>query len=135
MGKPLGSYERWAAVIGGILQVAGIPGFLTNLDEFYEQADTEGTVWRQFVGVWWERFGQNAVGVADLFQLALTIDGLEIGGRTERAMQTVFGKKLGARRDRVIGDYRIAFAGTYRQAKQWRLLPTRDLTDAPRFSM
>ena len=41
--KTIGSFEGWAEVMGGILQVAGVPGFLGNLQEMYEQADAEGS--------------------------------------------------------------------------------------------
>jgi 5S rRNA maturation endonuclease (ribonuclease M5) len=47
-GKPepkntpiLGSFETWTRVIGGILEYAGIPGFLGNLDQMYEKAAEE----------------------------------------------------------------------------------------------
>jgi putative DNA primase/helicase len=53
--KPLGSYESWSRTIGGILQVAGIGGFLRNLTEFYDTANTEASAWRAFVVVWWTR--------------------------------------------------------------------------------
>ena len=55
--KTIGSFEGWAQVMGGILEVAGVPGFLGNLEEMYERADAEGGVWRGFVALWWERFG------------------------------------------------------------------------------
>jgi putative DNA primase/helicase len=38
----LGSFESWAGVLGGILHVAGIPGFLDNAAEFYKRSDAEG---------------------------------------------------------------------------------------------
>ncbi|MGH6813689.1 MAG: hypothetical protein ACREDM_15565 [Methylocella sp.] len=38
----VGSFESWAAVIGGILAVAEVPGFLGNVDETIEAADAEG---------------------------------------------------------------------------------------------
>ena len=44
--KTIGSFEGWAEVMGGILEVAGVPGFLGNLKEMYERADAEGGVWR-----------------------------------------------------------------------------------------
>src|SRR5205823_12295978 len=47
--RTLGSYGEWARVIGGILAYAGIPGFLANVQEFYELADTETAVWQGFV--------------------------------------------------------------------------------------
>ncbi|MFH1531829.1 MAG: bifunctional DNA primase/polymerase, partial [Pseudomonadota bacterium] len=44
--ETLGSYENWAAVIGGVLQVACVGGFLKNRAKFYERADQETTDWR-----------------------------------------------------------------------------------------
>ena len=41
--------ELGADVIGGVLEVAGIEGFLGNLDEMMEASDSEGAVWRSFV--------------------------------------------------------------------------------------
>ena len=64
--KSLGSYEQWSAVMGGILENAGIEGFLGNLAEFYEVADVEGACWALFVEKWWEKFDQKAVGVGEL---------------------------------------------------------------------
>ncbi|MEE8384368.1 MAG: bifunctional DNA primase/polymerase, partial [Dehalococcoidia bacterium] len=34
-GRPLGSFESWSRVVGGILQTAGIGGFLANREELY----------------------------------------------------------------------------------------------------
>ena len=42
----LGMFESWSRVTGGILQVAGVPGFLSNLSDFYESTDTEGEMVR-----------------------------------------------------------------------------------------
>ena len=35
----MGSYGPWAETMGGVLDVAGIPGFLTNTGAFYDSAD------------------------------------------------------------------------------------------------
>jgi hypothetical protein len=51
----LGEFEGWARVLGGVLDVAGIPGFLGNLTEFYELSDAEGAEIRGFLQAWWER--------------------------------------------------------------------------------
>ncbi len=130
-GKRLGSYEQWSTVIGGILDTAKIAGFLTNLDEFYETADLEGAVWRQFVALWWEKFADREVLARDLFPVALTVDGLDLGTGKGRAMQTAFGMKLAKQRDRVIGEYRIVCTGTQQRVKRWRLIPTTDLFNMP----
>lgn len=125
--KPLGSYEQWTAVIGGILQHVGIPRFLSNLLEFYEQADIEGAMWRQLIDAWSEKFGQERVGVNDLFDLALELDVFDFGKGGERSQKTAFGRRLSRQRDRVIGDYRIIAAGKSKRASQWMLVPTSDL--------
>jgi hypothetical protein len=121
----LGSYEHWSAVLGGILGCAGITGFLGNLDAFYEEADLEGAVWRQFVAAWFAKHGNAEVAAADLFDVAMTVDGFDFGGKpTERAQKTAFGIALNRQRDRVIGGFRVLNTRTVHRLKQWRLLPT-----------
>ena len=68
--RTIGSYESWAQVLGGVLEVAGIEGFLGNLDEMLEASDSEGAVWRGFVSAWWDRFGTAEVGANDLYPIA-----------------------------------------------------------------
>ncbi|WP_292611453.1 toprim domain-containing protein, partial [Nitrobacter sp. 62-13] len=48
--KHIGSFEAWAAVMGGLLEAIGVPGFLSNIDEMLDASDGEGAVWRVFVG-------------------------------------------------------------------------------------
>ncbi|ANB34402.1 hypothetical protein M2324_000380 [Rhodovulum sulfidophilum] len=60
-GRSIGSFENWAHVLGGVLEVAGIPGFLGNLEEMMESSDSEGAAWNAFIGAWWERFGTALV--------------------------------------------------------------------------
>jgi hypothetical protein len=56
--------------LGGILHVAGVPGFLGNLDEVMEASDSEGGSWRAFIQLWWDRFGSAEVSVSDLIGFA-----------------------------------------------------------------
>ena len=53
----LGSFEHWAAVMGGVLENCGIGGFLGNLEDLYANADVESDAWRQFTTTWWESHG------------------------------------------------------------------------------
>lgn len=132
----LGSFESWSRVLGGILTTAGITGFLQNLDAFYEVADRETEVWRQFVAQWWEKFQSHDVGAVDLFPLAEAMDGIELGRGGDRSQRIVFGKHLMKLRDRVIGNYRIALAGKKKSATQWQLVsirPTEDTAAQPEF--
>lgn len=89
--RPLGSYEKWTAVGGGILEHAGIPGFLANLNEFYELTDLEGATWRRFAEAWWGRFREDEVGTSELFPLALEMDGFDLGKGSEPRLANSWG--------------------------------------------
>ena len=119
--KSLGSYEDWSVVMGGVLHVAGITGFLENLTDFYDAADREGAAWRQLVEAWWAQYQDSAVGVADLFNLATELEGFHFGRGNERSQRTSFGMKLRKQRDRVIGEFRIECAGERKRLARWRL--------------
>lgn len=120
----LGSYEEWAAIIGGILRVGGIEGFLGNQAAFYDAADIEGAVWREFTVAWWACYRDAEVGTADLYPLAIDIPGMHVDQPTEHARRSAFGKRLAEQRDRVFGNYRVVAAGKVQRASRWRLLPT-----------
>jgi hypothetical protein len=122
--KTIGSFEGWAEVMGGILQVAEVPGFLGNLKEMYERADAEGAAWRGFVAQRWERFGTTEVGVTDLFELAQQSE-LRLARGDERAKRTSLGQALVRMRDRIfaVADLRlrVSAAGSLRRAQRWQL--------------
>jgi putative DNA primase/helicase len=67
--RPLASFEAWSQIMGGILQVGGIDGFLQNQNEFYETADEDSLIARCFVRAWWERYQTRPVLAADLVPL------------------------------------------------------------------
>ena len=46
---PVGSFEDWTTIIGGILQHAGVEGFLANSSQLYKQADAESIQWEAFL--------------------------------------------------------------------------------------
>jgi len=124
--RTIGSFENWAHVVGGVLEVAGIPGFLGNLDEMMEASDSEGAGWSAFIAAWWDQFGTAEVGAADLFDVALFCDPAPpITGHTDRAQKTSFGIAIKKMRDRVfqVGDLtlRLVQAGTFRRAVKWQL--------------
>ncbi len=131
-GKPryqattLGSFESWSETLGGILEVAGVPGFLTNADELYEASDAEGIMWRCFIGAWWNRFGTAAVGTSDLYPIAGECEPpLPLGNGSERSQRTRLGRSLGQMRDRVfaLGEHRLRIrpGGISHQAQRWQL--------------
>ncbi len=46
---PVGSFEDWTTIVGGILQHAGVEGFLANSTQLYKQADAESVQWEAFL--------------------------------------------------------------------------------------
>ncbi|MBA3414035.1 MAG: bifunctional DNA primase/polymerase [Chloroflexia bacterium] len=124
----LGSFEDWSHVMAGVLAVAGVGGFLSNLSEFYEVSDTEGAGIRAFLASWWETHRESAVGVADLFSIATMDDSaLDLGEKGERSQKTRLGRMLGDLRDRqyqLDGGpmVRVSPAGTEKRAQLWRLV-------------
>lgn len=127
--QPLGSFESWAEVVGGILGHAGIPGFLEDTEKLYEEADAEGQAWREFVTAWWALHGDAWVATADLLRLAGERDmlGSVVGDKSERSRLIRLGRALSAARDRHFGAYRICSGrNANTKAAQYRLVAEDD---------
>jgi putative DNA primase/helicase len=129
-GYPPGSqvwdtYESYARVMGGILDVAGIPGFLGNRDQPRQFSDPDTDAWISIVHQWWVTFGDKTVGARDTLPIAE--DHLGDLGDSLRSRQTSWGQRLRAKRDNVIGDKKIAYVGTTQGAAQYRLVEVKSL--------
>ena len=108
-----GGFESWAAVMGGVLDMAGVDGFLGNRDYLYAVADLESREWDVLCAAWHVAHSNRPVRTTDV--LAVAKDNALLmplwADRTERGAQTSFGRALRERRDRVFGGFRIRFAG------------------------
>jgi hypothetical protein len=126
-GKTLGMFESWAKTLGGILDVAGVPGFLGNLEDLYERADTDTAAWGAFVTAWWDAKKTAEVKAGDLWGMA-TEAGIDLGEKSDASQKTRLGRMLREMRDRVfaIGDRRLRLesAGDAQRAKLWKLSET-----------
>lgn len=125
-GRGIGSYEAWSQVLGGILEVAGVPGFLGNLEELMEASDTEGGAWRAFIGVWWDRFGTAEVSVTDLLGFAQSAEAaLPISAKSDHALKVALGMAFRRLRDRAfrIGDQlvHLRIGRTLHNSQRWKL--------------
>lgn len=109
----LGRYEAWAAVIGGILKVAGIAGFLENRADRAHRADRESQEWTAMCSVWWAQWGQTPVTAGDLLKLASERQILTdiYAGRAKLSAVQRLGHALAARRDQVFGEWTVRAAG------------------------
>jgi len=113
-GRPLsrarlGSFEQWAKVIGGVLEVAGIEGFLGNATELYEYADIEGQAWREFTQAWWDAHGQTPLHASTLAELCEKQELMSQvrGDGNARSQQTRLGRAVHSARDRIFDGLQV----------------------------
>ena len=117
-GRPLGSFESWCRIVGGILDRAAIAGFLENRPELYRHVDQESEEWRGFLHAWWSVHRDHRVKAAELLPLVRDHDLVPSlfasarDGADDRSMSLRLGKALSARRDRAYGDIFIRKPGT-----------------------
>jgi hypothetical protein len=127
-GKPqgtqvLGSYGAWSAVHGGILDFLGVKGFLGNRNEDRILTVSEDAAWSMFVDAWWAEHRDKPVKVADLFDLAVAIDGFPLGSSpTPRGQRSALGQALSRNRNRIYGGRAITYAGVSHNAAAYRLV-------------
>jgi hypothetical protein len=124
----LGSFESWAAVMGSILDHAEIPGFLQDLEDVYEIADTENEELHEFAEAWSESFESEWVDCGKLLRMAVGQDLLPsiLGEKPLRAQRSVLGKALTRLQGRRFGTRKLVIG---RDAKVKRRLYA--LVDAP----
>ncbi|MCA9776167.1 MAG: hypothetical protein KC800_05600 [Candidatus Eremiobacteraeota bacterium] len=125
-GKPrwrerkLGSFEPCCEIIGGVLNVAGIPGFLANKERVRAEVDSETAMWGRFTSEWLSKYKEEPVTVSDLHAVCLYDDPRTqlskraetlllpvLGAGNEHSQRTRLGKALGRIRNRVFGSYRV----------------------------
>jgi hypothetical protein len=110
-GKPkpqeapaFGSFEDWRIVVGGILEFAGVRGFLANQREAKERLAEDASLWREFVQKWFEAYGNEYVTASKLLPLAE-----EVGLADEGISARRFGRLLAKHEGRVYGEYKIRY--------------------------
>ena len=126
--RSLGSFESWSHILGGILEVAGVAGFLANLDEVMAASDAEGNAWRSFVQLWWDRFGSIDVSVSDLLGFAQSAEAsLPISAKNEHGLKVSLGASFTKLRDRAfrISDRLVHLrqGKVLHNSQRWRLEP------------
>jgi hypothetical protein len=107
--KSLGMYESWAGVMGGVLEAAGVDGFLDNIDTMYEEADTESAEWEALVVAWWSAEKGSRIRTSVLLEICLEKEILleTLGSRSDDSKRSRLGKALKDARGRIIGGFRI----------------------------
>lgn len=118
-GRPLhragfGGFERWTAVVGGILTAAGYPEWLTNMAEWRGVTDDSGQEHKTLIDAWSEKYQGNWIASKLVFELATDLDlyGWLDRNTGDRAKRTAFGVKVLNRIvGRVFGTVRVESDG------------------------
>lgn len=119
-------FPDWQNVIGGILDVAEIPGFLDNLEEARENISSgENDGFAGFVELWAETHGEKAVTVKDLLSLAEKCESLTgaLSGDNEGKRAQQLAKVIRKRRNRVFSGLKIVSAPKIQRQTAYKLAP------------
>jgi hypothetical protein len=143
-GRPLGSYEEWSRIVGGILEYCGMTGFLTNLENLYEQTDDESAQWQVFFQTALDVFGHDTpFSTKTLTERIMSGASLKsalperLGDAGDKGFTTRLGVALRKRRDQVYetdgGFVRLGEAkpDIRRQKSQWKLVFSQNAPPAP----
>ncbi len=110
VGRPagtatLGSFESYIEVIGGILDVAGVSGFMADRDDFDRTFDLESQGWTDLAERWWRLHKGGELKASDVLDIydGLGEDFLHIGRRRDKAQ--AMGHELIGRRDAPVGRF------------------------------
>ena len=140
-GLPPGSFEEWAKTIGGILQTAGVDGFLDNRGTADDSATRELDALAAFFIGWFQAFGSQPQRSAELVNLltgpkhrcpqALALrDGLleemmPIIDQTEGRAATKMAAVLRKYRDRIAGGLRLVSSQcSHTKHMLWSVVPS-----------
>lgn len=104
-------YQSWAEIVGGVLEVAGIEGFLANdRDEYDFDPTTEA--WNSLINHWHLAFGSQPVKVRDLYRSLAATDLVPDRVAEKSANETMaiqaLGRELRGQLDRIFGDLRLS---------------------------
>jgi len=110
-GMPLGAaktgdFQAWSKTMGGILDIAGVPGFLENREKLAAGADDESAFWHRFVAAWQERYPDEACTASVLLEdLGKDVEGTAdiVGDGSPRSQTVKLGQALQTVCDRRFG--------------------------------
>lgn len=104
-GVSFGSFETWERTVGGIVETAGLPGFLDNLKVWRSESDFDTQYWLSHVTWLREHFGLEGFRTSDVKTKALTVgsDLYAAPPRLDDPSEKAYGKSLGEAYSRIAG--------------------------------
>jgi len=113
----LGMFESWAETMSGILDVAGIPGFLENLHERRAEADYGTEDLTLLVEGWFRKFRDRRVCATQLLPCAEHLD----LGSEEQSRRICLGQLLSRNRDKKLDKLFIRRGRSRNGSHTWYL--------------
>jgi hypothetical protein len=107
--QSLGTYESWARVLGGILEHAGVDGFLTGRQALYETANAEPNEWAAVLFRLHQTHADKRFNARDALEAMRTEKALTNlwAGRNDLGSVRAVGKAMTSHRDRVFDGLRL----------------------------
>jgi hypothetical protein len=127
-------FPLWRDVMGGILEVAEISGFLDNIETSQEAINAnQSDEWHELTESWWEQFESRPQPAKELLPLALKIADLAAalekheGAAKEKAFSQILARKL----NRVYGEFKIQSGPKISRKATFKLILTPGKPPAP----
>lgn len=114
-GRALGTFNRWSAIMGGILMASGIEGFLGNIEELRASSASQEAGWSRFYGAWHQSYADMEKTPSELWHLFALEDELVglIKDGSDRSMHTQVGLLLKSRIGVVCAGLRVVRSGRF----------------------
>jgi hypothetical protein len=127
--RQIGSFEAWAEVMGGILHVAGAPGFLSNWSAVLEDVNSTEGEWAEFVLAWYGQFAERAVTCSELYQTVCEYTG-KLGSvfrhDSKASGANQLGFALSRKKGAVVAGYKVEHrpaGSSHDKIGRWQLKP------------
>lgn len=137
-GVSFGSFETWERTVGGIVETAGLEGFLANLKVWRSETDFDTQYWINHLMWLRDQFGEASFRTAEVKTKALTIgtDLYAAPPRLDDPTEKTYGKSLGEAysriRSRRYGGYWLErISSAHGHVSQWQVFTGDDLPPAP----
>ncbi len=134
-GRRFGSFEQWGGMVGGILDNAGVPGFLDNLVEWRSETDYEASYWTDHFSWLAEKFGSEEFTVSEVVAMMRRSNHVEHPPRLENHTVTGYTRQLGQSYGRVknrtyAGLQLVAVTRYAGHANRWQIVDRREGTES-----
>lgn len=122
----LGSFDSWAQMVGGALEVVGVPGFLSNVDEMRARGATDDSDMTDHLAELHANFGEMSFSTAEVAEM-LTARRLEtwppkVGMNADR-MAAQVGYAYRRASQRWFGELMLTAAGkAHGNVKRWQIV-------------